>query len=119
MEDKYVRLLENVEEKDAAEAVNVLVAHLKGVGRMKLLPRILTKLKQRMGEKKSSRPYVEVASEKELPLIQSELQTLGLHSSDVIVNPDLVSGWRIRNNGTLIDRSGKSALVNIYKNVIT
>ena len=74
-----------------------LIAHLKRTGRMKLLPRILRELRMRKIRADKLAPLYETAEE----------------------NPSLVSGWRSLENGILTDRTGKRALLDIYKRIIT
>lgn len=73
------------------------VAHLKRTGRMKLLPQVLRELRREKARAEKSAPRTETAEN----------------------NPSLISGWRTLENGMLTDRTGKSALIDIYKNIIT
>ena len=70
-----------------------LKKHLERTGRMKLLPRILSELKEREARAAKLTSKKETAKE----------------------NPTLISGWRSIENGILTDRTGKRALVNIYQ----
>jgi hypothetical protein len=78
-------------------AYKELVAHLEKTGRMKLLPRIARELKVRVAREAALAPRKETAKQ----------------------NPSLISGWRSIENGVLTDRTGKRALLDIYKNVIS
>ena len=73
-----------------------LTEHLKRTGKMKLLPSILKELKETAALEAKRAPKKETAKE----------------------NPSLISGWRSIENGVLTDRTGKSALLEIYKNSI-
>lgn len=73
-----------------------LKKHLERTGRMKLLPRILQELKVKTAREAKLAPRTETAQD----------------------NPSLISGWRSIENGVLVDKTGKRALVEIYKNSI-
>lgn len=75
---------------------HAFVAHLKRTGRMKLLPFVLRELRTDGLRTKKLAPKMETATE----------------------NPSLISGWRKIENGQLTDRSGKRALIDIYKKII-
>ena len=76
---------------------DAFIAHVKRTGQMKLLPRVLRELR------------IEEARRKRLSY---KKETAKEHSS-------LISGWRTLENGILTDHTGKSALLDIYKNIIT
>lgn len=71
------------------------IAHLKRTGRLKLLPQILRELRAEEGRQKHLAPRKETAKE----------------------HPALISGYRSFDNGMLIDRTGKRALLEIYQTV--
>lgn len=73
------------------------IAHLKRTGRMKLLPQVVRELRTEEARTKKLAPRRETAGE----------------------NPSLISGWRTLKNGVLTDHTGKSALIDIYKHLIT
>lgn len=72
-----------------------LIAHLKRTGRLKLLPKILQELKRDEARKQKTGPRKETAKE----------------------HPELISGWRSIEQGQLIDRTGKRALIEIYQKI--
>lgn len=72
------------------------IAHLKRTGRMKLLPLVLRELRQEKARAKKIAPRRETS----------------------VDNPSLISGWRTVENGVLTDRTAKSALIDIYRNII-
>jgi hypothetical protein len=72
------------------------VQRLKATGRVKLLPKVLRELREAEARAKKMSGRKETAEE----------------------NPSLISGWRTIENGILTDRTGKSALVDIYKKII-
>jgi len=74
----------------------LFIAHLKRTGRLKLLPLVLHELRSEEARAKRLSSKTETAAE----------------------NPSLISGWRTLENGILTDRSGKSALIDIYKKII-
>jgi len=71
------------------------IAHLKRTGQMKLLPRVLRELRREEAYAKKFAPTRETAAK----------------------DPSLISGWRALENGILTDRTGKSALIDIYKKI--
>ena len=74
---------------------DLFIAHLKRPGRLKLLPLVLHELRSEEARAKRLSSKTETAAE----------------------NPSLISGWRTLENGMLTDRSGKSALIDIYKKI--
>jgi len=75
---------------------DAFIAHLKRTGRMKLLPLIL----------------------RELRTEEARAKKLFTRTETAVDNPSLISGWRKLENGRLVDTTGKSALINIYRNII-
>ena len=75
--------------------VSALIEHVKRTGRLKLLPAVLREL--RMNAARQTR-------------LSTRVET-------VADNPSLLCGSRTIENGTLTDRTGKSALIEIYKKI--
>lgn len=75
--------------------IDAFIAHLSRTGRMKLLPQVLRELKEEEARAKLTAPRKETAKE----------------------HPSLVSGWRSIEDGMLTDRTGKRALLDIYKKI--
>lgn len=121
MIDNYTRLLESVaetgDEKLAEEAVWKLVAHLKSAGRAKMLGQILSELQKVNARRKALAPAVEVADKREERKALHAAAALGIKATKAEVNPSLISGWRARGAGLLVDRSGKGALVELYRHI--
>lgn len=86
---------------------------------MKLLPAILRELKVLKAKHKATSPVVEVASENEASTAKKEAALAGIEVAEVTINPNLISGWRAMSGGTLIDRSGKRALSDLYRKIIS
>ena len=120
MENLYAtvvtRLLASGRKED--EIVGNLVKHLKAKGRVKLLPGILRALKIQMERNKTLGATVEVASKEEAKAALAEAKALGIDAEEATVNPILLSGWRARTEGVLVDRSGKRALTDIYRGIV-
>jgi hypothetical protein len=121
MESTYASALVNrvASGQDEAHAVKSLVANLKATGRMKLLPHILTELKQLRARSAKRGARVEVASEHEKAYALKEAAALGIVAEHATVNHALIRGWRAQKDGTLIDRSAKRMLIDIYQNVVS
>jgi len=99
--------------------VSNLVKHLKEKGRLKLLPGILSELKDREVRAKKLSPVLEIAEESGRDTAIAQAKAEGIEVGTVVVNARLIKGWRARSGATLLDRSGKRALVDIYKNIVT
>jgi F0F1-type ATP synthase delta subunit len=121
MERTYARALLNLLSRGADEGkmVSNLVAHLKSVGRMKLLPRIASELRAMGMQTQSLTPTVEVAREKDSASALKAAHLLGVDAKHAHINHSLLSGFRARVGGTLIDHSGKRALIELYRKVIS
>lgn len=120
MEREYAAVIERLLSKGTGEDVVVknLVAHLTKVGRMKLLPMILRELKVSAARAKSLGARVEVAKKEGAKTALAGARALGIEAEEATVNPNLLSGWRARKQGTLVDRSGKRALTDIYQAIV-
>lgn len=120
MENLYATVIQNLLAKGMKEdaVMNNLMAHLKENGRVKLLPGILRSLKTLMARKQTLGATVEVAKKEDAKKALSEAKALGIEAEEAIVNPILLSGWRGRKEGTLVDRSGKRALTDIYRSIV-
>lgn len=121
MIDDYTRLLISAAEHDdpavADHAVHKLIAHLRSMGRLKLLPQIMRELKRIMAHRTALAAKVEVAHKSEAPAALKAAAELGIKAKHAEVNPSLISGWRARKGGVLVDQSGKRALIDIYQKV--
>ena len=94
-----------------------LVLHLKQRGRMKLLPGILAELKAYQAQRSAVASKVEVAHEKDSAHALASAHEAGVEVKHATVNHLLISGWRAQSKGTLVDRSGKRALLDLYKKI--
>lgn len=101
------------------KAVKGLVASLKASGRLKLLPAILREAKRKEAGKLATTPVVEVSRESEAKKALAQAKDAGVDAKEAIVNPVLLSGWRARGNGVLIDRSGKRNLLDLYRKIVS
>lgn len=121
MQKEYAQALQNALQKGekADTLVKRLSTHLAERGRLKLLPAILRELKVLRQKQQLSAPVVEVASEKEATLAKREAAQEGIEVAEVTINPNLISGWRAMSGSTLVDRSGKRALSDLYRKIIS
>lgn len=101
----------------ADKAVAGLMKALAAKGRTKLLPAILAELKAKEGRKLATTSLVEVAKEGEKTKALAAAKKEGIEAASAVVNPALLSGWRARGNGLLVDRSGKKNLVDLYRKI--
>ena len=119
MEKQYAHALSRqiAQGADESALVGGLVAHLKRDGRMKLLPGIVRELKALQARTDKLAPSVEVASEADSADALAKARVLGIEASSATVNPSLIKGWRARTGSTLVDRSAKQALVDLYQRI--
>jgi F0F1-type ATP synthase delta subunit len=120
MEKLYAKALYDLAHKDGADQkklVTQLTKHLEATGRTKLLSGILRELRVLAARNAKLAPSVEVASEKEAAKALAEAKKAGIDAAKAHVNHSLITGWRARSGGTLIDRSAKRSLVDLYRNV--
>lgn len=119
MEKAYALAIKSALRKgvDEQKLGDSLIAHLKSEGRVKLLPRILAELKKLEATAATLSPTLEVASEAEVVAATAEAKAEGIATDKVTVNPNLVKGWRARSGSTLIDRSAKRALIDLYRRI--
>ncbi|MGE5540776.1 MAG: hypothetical protein ACM3TU_00610, partial [Bacillota bacterium] len=93
------------------------VKHLQATGRTKLLPKILRELKVLEARREKLAPSVEVASEHEAKRALAEAKEFGIETTKAHVNHALIKGWRGRSGSSLVDRSAKNGLIEIYRRV--
>ncbi|MEK7602236.1 MAG: F0F1 ATP synthase subunit delta [Patescibacteria group bacterium] len=120
MEKLYAKALTQLAHSEGADTkklVEQLVKELTASGRTKLLPEILRELRVLEAKEAKRAPSVEVAHEKESTEALAEAKKLGIEVSKAHVNHALISGWRARSGGTLIDRSAKRGLIDLYRKV--
>ncbi|MBU0750201.1 F0F1 ATP synthase subunit delta [Patescibacteria group bacterium] len=108
-----------VSSPEGDKAVASLVTHLQARGRMKLLPRILRELTELRERSQAVAPTLTVASEAEKAQALTDSAALGFTPDTVVIDPTLIKGWRATKKGQLIDRSGKRALTDLYRNITT
>lgn len=118
MEKAYAKALAEVVKGGVKEedAFKQLMTHLKESGRLKILPQLLRELRTQSERQNSREPMLEVASEAEAKTAEAEIKKEGV-TAKAIVNPTLIRGWRLTTADRLIDRSGKSALIDLYRKV--
>lgn len=119
MHKEYAQALYNLAHQPnahAADLVKKLVAQLKESGREKLLPHILREYQRLEARSQSLNESLEVASEHEKADAVREAKQLGIEAHPRI-NKDLVSGWRAQKGSRIIDRSGKRALLDLYRTI--
>ncbi len=120
MEKLYAQALDELalrEGSDTKKLVAELMKHLEVTGRTKLLPGILRNLKTIEARRAKLAPRVEVADEKDAHAAIAAAKLEGIEVEKAHVNPALIKGWRARSGGTLIDRSAKRGLIDIYRKV--
>lgn len=121
MNRAYAYALSSLAAKDGASHKKIadgLIRHLKARGRLKLLPRIASELRVMTLRKHALAPSVEAASEHEKTAAIRAAKAAGIEAKTITVNPSLIRGFRVRSGGTLLDRSGKRALVDLYRKII-
>lgn len=109
----YAQVLSKSDSRDIADR---LVKHVKAAGRVKLLPAILRELKTIQARAKALAPVIEVAREKDAHAAEAAAKAEGIDAK-ANVNDSLIRGWRARSGSKLIDRSGKRALIDLYRKV--
>ncbi len=120
MEKLYAKAIDDLSRREGAkgkELVAQLVAHLATTGRRKILPGILRELKTLEARRAKHAPFVEVAHASEAEHALTQAKKEGIEATKTHVNPSLVSGWRARSGGILIDRSAKRGLIDLYRAV--
>ncbi|MBY0110517.1 hypothetical protein K2Y00_00700 [Patescibacteria group bacterium] len=120
MEKVYASALERLLSQGVKEdaLMKNLMTHLKARGRVKLLPAILRSLKVAQIRNTVTGATVEVARKEDAAKALSAAATHGITADKAIVNESLLSGWRGRSKGVLVDQSGKRALTDIYQRVV-
>ena len=117
MQKLYTQALVNLSSREGAKGsalVDMLVAHLKVSGRMKLLPKILRELRIHEARTEKRGVHVEVASQADAPEALAQAAKQGISATKAHVNHDLIKGWRAKTDSVLVDHSAKQGLLDIY-----
>lgn len=120
MQKLYAKALDHLSHQDGSDdkaLVATLLTHLKKTGRTRLLPKIARELRVLEARRDKLAPHVEVASEAEAHSAIASAKAEGIEVSHATVNHSLIKGWRARSGGTLIDKSAKRGLIDIYRKV--
>ena len=105
------------DENRALAAADKLVKELKDRGELKQLSGILRSARKESARQRSLAPVVEVGRAEDADAALRAASAAGIDARKAVVNPTLIRGWRARARGMLVDRSGKRALVDLYRNV--
>ncbi|HEX7651094.1 MAG TPA: hypothetical protein VF439_00020 [Candidatus Paceibacterota bacterium] len=105
------------DEGRALAAAEKLVKELKDRGELKQLPGILRSARKESARQRSLAPVVEVGRAEDADAALRAASEAGINAVRAAVNPTLIRGWRARAAGVLVDRSGKRALVDLYRRV--
>lgn len=120
MEKVYAKALDDLTRTQGMredEAYEKLLTHLRATGRMKILPQLLRELKTLRERKRMHAPSLEVASAAESSAAEKAAKEQGVEVK-AVVNPALVTGWRLTTGAALVDRSGKRALIDLYRSIV-
>lgn len=118
MERAYAHAIQHLLSKGEIEEKVIfhnLITQLKAQGRLKLLPRIKQELERILA--REQKPFVEAAHRDEAEQALTAAKQAGIHADKAHINPSLIHGWRAREGSTLIDRSGKRALIDLYRRI--
>ena len=121
MKKLYAQALHRVKDKgvDEETLITNLMKHLKEKGREKLLPGILRELKVLKEQQKYQKGMIEVARESEKAHATEAAKSAGITTNDIRINPSLIRGWCARSGSTLVDRSAKRSLIDLYERIVT
>ncbi len=118
--DRYaakIAELAQLDESRAMAAVEKLIGELKARGEEKQLVELLRELKTAFARHAALAPVVEVGRKEDEAAALRAAHESGITAKHAVVNPSLIRGWRARSGGTLVDRSGKRALIDLYRKV--
>jgi len=119
MHTAYARAIQALLKKGTSEAqlVTALFKHLKDTGRVKLLPGIVHALREQQQKNAFENPLLEIAKKDDTAEALREAESMGMSNPRVVINPDLISGWRARKGSVLIDQSAKRSLIDLYRRI--
>ncbi|OHA84226.1 MAG: hypothetical protein A2408_03350 [Candidatus Yonathbacteria bacterium RIFOXYC1_FULL_52_10] len=126
----YARALASaLDQKDSARAGEMIarfVALVRRRGHARLLPKIVTAFERDAHVRaRANQAHVTVADEAVIKdqarSIAEHAQTIGVSSKDIAFTIDdtLITGYRIRTRDKIVDVSGKRALLEIYRRMVT
>lgn len=98
-----------------------LIAFMHARGHGSLMPRVIKLLER---EPKQEKAVVTLARESDAQKftdsLAAALNAFGVSKGEyaILVDPDMVGGYRVQSGHRLLDRSFRSALVSIYQNTI-
>lgn len=103
------------------EFAKKLVAYLKKRGHLSLLPAIVARVERMAGAKAGAKVVLAKAgdAQKFATSIASALTTMGVPADDytLVVDERVVGGYVIEGKGKVVDRTYRTALVNLYQKI--
>ncbi|MBV9349786.1 MAG: F0F1 ATP synthase subunit delta [Patescibacteria group bacterium] len=118
----YAALITETESEGKNSAfAEKLIAYMKNRGHLSLIPQIVKLLSRR--EVRTDAPVVTVAKESDLEKYQTKIRAalaqLGMPDATPVhaVDARAVGGYAVRAQAKLIDKTYRSALISLYRNV--
>lgn len=111
-------LLELSKSSETAKVEEKFLALLEKRGHLKLLPSIVTAYERLVAKEKAvSEPVLTIAreSDRHYALAAAKAEMGGAPSPRVQIDAKQVGGWRLQNGSTLIDRTEKRMLLDLYR----
>ena len=105
MADRYATLfasLAELEDRRVAETIfEKLMTHIRSTGRLGLLPQVLRALTAVHKQNEQAASRMEVAKASQIEDAKHIARRLGIPYNAILVNTDLISGWRAYENNRL------------------
>lgn len=120
--NRYTRvILDALQNGSSKQFAEQLVAYMKARGHSSLLPAVMRRVEREAAQNSSGVVTLARAddAEKFASNIAASLENLQTTAAGyrVRVDPALVGGYSVRANGKLVDRSYRTALVNLYQRI--
>ena len=113
--DQYAQFLYGMELRE--DSSRRFVALLEKRGHQKLLPAIIQKVERlTLRHNKIGKTTLTIAKESDAPSALKEVSSYGTPQVTTI-DPSIIGGWRFRSTATLVDRTYKRMLLDLYRNV--
>ena len=123
----YAQALYALNKKDTeCKTIDGLVAVLKRRGSISLLPKILKEYQILLSKEKSEKPQIIISKteDKETALqslsnLPGSLRKLAMTDVGIVVDDTLVGGYIYQTRNILYDNSHKSALLGLYRKIVS
>jgi len=117
----YAQTLLHITQETNSFPFDNFVGLLKQKGQYKMLPEILNKFQQLLNQQSSDKTTLIIKDHSVIDSIQSQLNAHAVEFGtdyQIIVDPNIVGGFVLKNKTHMVDQSYRSKLLQMYKKLV-